>query len=71
VTLEKNRAPCFLKKAGSKKQVHCYSKRKEAAWSFLFLNNNDPGFFATFFFQVHMLDLIFSGSQTDPFSKQE
>ena len=25
-----------LKKAGSKKQGHCYSKREEAAWSLLF-----------------------------------
>jgi hypothetical protein len=40
-----------LKKAGSKKQGHCYSKREEAAWPLLFLNKNDP---------------VFSGSQTDP-----
>jgi hypothetical protein len=34
-----------LKKAGSKKQGHCYSKREEAAWPLLFLNKNDPIFF--------------------------
>ena len=33
-----------LKKAGCKKQGHCYSKREEAAWPLLFLNNNDPVF---------------------------
>ena len=33
-----------LKRAGCKKQGHCYSKREEAAWSFLFLYNNDPVF---------------------------
>jgi hypothetical protein len=56
-----------LKKAGSKKQGHCYSKREEAARLLLFLNNNDPIFFSPCFFQVHILDLIFfSGSQTDP-----
>ena len=40
-----------LKKAGSKKQGHCYSKREEAAWPLLFLNNNDPVF----------CNLLFSG----------
>ena len=44
VTLKKNRAPCFFQKAGCKNQGHCYSKREEAAWSLLFLNNNDPVF---------------------------
>ena len=44
VTLKKNRAPCFLKKTGCKNQGHYYSKREEAAWSLLFLNNNDPVF---------------------------
>ena len=42
------------KKQGAKKQGHCYSKREEAAWPLLFLNNNDPVFctllFATYFF---------------------
>jgi len=33
-----------LKKQGAKNQGHCYLKREEAAWSFLFLNNNDPAF---------------------------
>ena len=32
------------KKQGAKNQGHCYSKREEAAWSLLFLNNNDPVF---------------------------
>ena len=47
-----------LKKAGSKKQGHCYSKRKEAAWPLLFLNNNDL-VFCTLLFATHILDLIF------------
>ena len=38
-----------LKKAGSKKQTHCYSKREEETWSLLFLNNNDPIFFTLLF----------------------
>ena len=43
---------------GCKKRGHCYSKRKEAAWPLLFLNNNDP-VFCTLFFATHILDLIF------------
>ena len=39
---KKNQAPCILKKQGAKNQGHCYSKKEEAAWSLLFLNNNDP-----------------------------
>ena len=31
-------------KQGAKKQGHCYSKREEAAWSLLSLNNNYPVF---------------------------
>ena len=27
-------------------QGHCYSKKEEAAWPLLFLNNNDPFFFS-------------------------
>ena len=38
-----------LKKAGRKKQGHCYSKREEAAWPLLFLNNNDPVFLQSAF----------------------
>ena len=38
-----------LKKAGCKKQGHCYSKREEAAWPLLFLNNNEPAFFTLLF----------------------
>ena len=44
VTLKKNWASCFFKKQGAKNQGHCYSKREEATWSLLFLNNNDPVF---------------------------
>ena len=40
-----------LKKAGGKKQGHCYSKREEAAWPLLFYDNNDP-VFCTLFFSV-------------------
>ena len=46
------------------KQGHCYSKREEAAWPFLFLNNNDL-VFCTLLFATQILDL-FSGSQTGP-----
>ena len=41
---EKTRHPDYFKKQGAKNQGHCYSKREEAAWSLLFLNNNDPVF---------------------------
>ena len=37
------------KNQGAKKQGHCYSKREEAAWPLLFLNNNDPVFFTLLF----------------------
>ena len=33
-----------LKKAGCKKQGHCYSKKEDAAWPLLFLNKKDPVF---------------------------
>ena len=45
-----------LKKAGSKKQGHCYSEKEEAASSFLI--NNDP-IFSPCFFPELILDLIF------------
>ena len=32
------------KKQGAKKPDHCYSEIEEAAWSLLFLNNNNPVF---------------------------
>jgi hypothetical protein len=51
VTLKKIRHPAFFKKQGAKNQGHYYSKREEAAWSLLFLNNNDPVFFAPCFLQ--------------------
>ena len=47
-----------LKKAGSKKQGHCYSKREKAAWPLLFLNNNDP-VFCTLLFQGHKPTHVF------------
>ena len=47
-----------LKKAGSKKQGRCYSKREEAKLLLLFLNNYDPDF----------CSLLFSGPY---FDKQE
>ena len=37
------------KKQGAKKQGHCYSKREEAAWPLLFLNNNDHVFLQPIF----------------------
>ena len=40
-----------LKKQGAKKQGHCCQKREEAAWPFLFLNNNDPVFLHPAFFR--------------------
>ena len=54
-----------LKKAGCKKQGHCYSKREESAWLLLFLNNNDRLFFAPCFLHP-IFWTFFSGSQTDP-----
>jgi transcription antitermination factor NusA-like protein len=40
-----------LKKAGCKIQAYCYSKREEAVWPLLFLNDNHPVFY----------NLLFSG----------
>ena len=66
VTLKKIRSKIWTwKNQVAKKQGHCYSKREKAAWPLLFLNNND-NVFAPWFFQVHILHLIFLGSQTDP-----
>ena len=56
----------YLKKAGSKKQGNYYSKREEAAWPLLFLNNNDPVFFTLLFSGPYFGHDFFSGSQTDP-----
>ena len=56
------------KKQGAKKQGHCYSKRKKAAWLLLFLKNKDPVFYTLLFsgpylgpdfFQVHKLTHVF------------
>ena len=33
------------KNQGAKNQGQCYSKKEEAAWSLLFLNNNETIFF--------------------------
>jgi hypothetical protein len=41
-------------KQGAKKLGHCYSKREEAAWFLLFLNNNDP-VFCTLLLATHIL----------------
>ena len=46
---------------------HFYSKREEEVWPLLFLNNNEPVFFAPCFLQPTFLNLFFSGSQTDQF----
>ena len=54
-----------LKKTGSKKQGHCYSKREEAACSLFFLNNNDPVFLHPDFCNPYF-EPFFSSSQTDP-----
>ena len=65
--VQKNR----LQKAGCKKQGHCYSKREETAWPFLFLNNIDP-VFCTLLFAPHILDPVFFRVSYRPmFSKQE
>ena len=55
-----------LKKAGCKKRGQCYSKREEAAWPLLFLNNNDPVFLQPAFFRYIFWTWFFSGLQTDP-----
>ena len=60
-----------LKKAGSKKQGHCYSKREEAAWHLLFLNNNDPVFFTFLFIGPYLGPDFFKVTNRPMFSKQE
>ena len=47
VTLKINQVQ---KKLGAKKTGCCYSKREEAIWPLLFLNNNDPVFLHPAFF---------------------
>ena len=54
-----------IQKAGCKKQGHCYSKREEAAWPLLFLNNNDPVFLHPAFCKPYF-GRFFTGWQTDP-----
>ena len=51
-TLKKQGPKYGVQKAGCKKQGHCYSKREEAAWSFLSLSNNDPIFLHPNFLKV-------------------
>ena len=51
--------PAFCKKQVAKKRGHCNSKREEVAWSFLFLNNNDP-VLCTLHFATHILDHFLS-----------
>ena len=53
-----------LKKKGSKKQGHCYSKREKAGLPLFFLDNSYPIFLNPAFFQAHILDLIFFKFQT-------
>ena len=53
------------KKQGAKKQGHCYSKREEAAWPLLFLNNNEPDLFFTLLFATHILDLFSQGHKQE------
>ena len=55
-----------MQKAGCKKQGHCHSKREEAAWPLLFLNNNDPVFCTLRFSGPYFGPDFFSGSHTDP-----
>ena len=45
------------KNHGAKNQGQCCSKREEAAWPLLFLNNNDP-VYCTLLFATHILDLF-------------
>ena len=56
-----------LKKAGSKKQGHCYLEKEEAAWLLLFLNTNDP-VFCTLLFATHFLNLTFFRVTNQPMS---
>ena len=65
VTLQKNRAPGFLKKAGrvQKTKVIVIQKEKRQPGLFSFWITMTP-FFAPRFFQVHTLDLIFFKFQT-------
>ena len=46
-----------LKKAGCKKEGHCYSKREEARLLILFLDNNGP-IFVPYFFATHIFDVF-------------
>ena len=52
-TLKKLGPKYGVQKAGCKKEGDCYSKREEAAWTFLFLSNNDP-VFCTLLFAPHI-----------------
>ena len=59
------------KKQGAKKQGHCYSKREEAAWPLLFLNNNDPLLLHPAFLKPIFWTFFFRFTNRPMFSKQE
>ena len=59
------------KKQGAKKQGHCYSKTEETRLPLLFLNNNDPGFFAPCFLKKAGCLIFFRVTNRPWFSKQE
>ena len=46
------------KNQGAKNQGQCYSKKEEAAWSLLFLNNNDPVFCTLLFAKSRVPDIL-------------
>ena len=58
-----------LKKAGCKKQGHCYSKRKKAMLPLLFLINTDPVFWAQLFPGPYFGPDFFQGHKPTHFFK--
>ena len=54
----------------AEKQGHCYSKREEAAWPLLFLNNNDADFLHPAFCKPYF-GFFFRLTNQPMFSKQE
>ena len=58
VTLKKNRAPCFLKKAGCKKPGPLLLKKRRGTLVSSLFDNNAPVFF-TLLFAIHILDPFF------------
>ena len=63
-TLKKWGTQIFVKKQVAKTGSLLF-KKEEAAWSFLFLNNNHPDF-CTLLFEKKQGTPFFSGLQTDP-----